>query len=317
LQKPKKTLENQSKSALSHLPEKRNQERFLDIGARLRAYRLASGLSSEEVAHRLAVSRAAVYRIESGEVVKIETLERLADLFGTSMASLLDVGVEYHPKAVSYFERMRQLEADAEQIVAHFGPLSFLLTTDGYKNHLRQMLIESTPEHIDRNVADEQISKLLTILEERKTFFQKRRVSVINLISAPSVQRFLQLGLIGSFNVPKKEIPARRRAAQEEVENLINIMSDEPMGVQLGVIEHTMPNVTFQLFRKPTQTVLALSPFRLGETPDIQMGVAMITASQEAVSLYESMSADLWSRSRKGRDGAAMLRQILDQSLKP
>jgi hypothetical protein len=182
--------------------------------------------------------------------------------------------------------------------------------------HLRQMLIESTPEHIDKNVAEEQISKLLTILEERKAFFQKRRVSVINLISAPSVQRFLQLGLIGSFNVPAIEIPARRRAAQVEVENLINIMSDEPMGIQIGVIEHTMPNVTFQLFRKPKQTVLALSPFRLGETPDIQMGVAMITASQEAVGLYESMSSDLWRRSRKGREGAAMLKVILDHSVK-
>jgi hypothetical protein len=92
-------------------------------------------------------------------------------------------------------------------------------------------------------------------------------------------------------------------------------MSDEPMGIQIGVIEHTMPNVTFQLFRKPTQAVLALSPFRLGETPDIQMGIAMITASREAVSLYESMSSDLWSRSRRGRDGAALLKQILDQSL--
>jgi transcriptional regulator with XRE-family HTH domain len=316
LQKPKKKAEIPANPGTSRPPESRNQDRFTDIGARLRAYRLASGLSSEEVARRLAVSRAAVYRIEAGEVVKIETLERLADLFGTSMASLLDVGVEYHPKAISYFERMRQLEADAEQIVAHFGPLSFLLTTDSYQDHLRQMLIESTPEHIDKNVAEEQISKLLTILEERKAFFQKRRVSVINLISAPSVQRFLQLGLIGSFNVPAIEIPARRRAAQVEVENLINIMSDEPMGIQIGVIEHTMPNVTFQLFRKPKQTVLALSPFRLGETPDIQMGVAMITASQEAVGLYESMSSDLWRRSRKGREGAAMLKVILDHSVK-
>jgi transcriptional regulator with XRE-family HTH domain len=273
-------------------------------------------MSAEEVATRLAVSRAAVYRIEAGEVVKIETLERLAELFGTSMASLLDVGVEYHPKAISYFERMRQLEADADQIVAHFGPLSFLLTTDSYKHHLRQMLLESTPEHIAKKEAEEQIEALLDILEERKTFFQKRRVSVINLISAPSVQRFLQLGLIGSFNVDRKEIPARKKAAQVEIENLINIMSDEPMGVQIGVIEHTMPNVTFQLFRKPSNTVLAISPFRLGENPDVHMGVAMITASEEAVSLYEEMSSALWSRSRKGVHGAQLLKQILDQSLK-
>src|SRR5260370_38887947 len=82
-------------------------ERFKDIGARLKAYRLGSGLSSEEVAGLLSVSRAAVYRIEAGEVVKIETLEKLADLFGTSVASLLGVGVEYDPEALSFFEGRR------------------------------------------------------------------------------------------------------------------------------------------------------------------------------------------------------------------
>jgi transcriptional regulator with XRE-family HTH domain len=305
--------------ASAHMPEGSGSvgsERFREVGARLKAYRLASGISAEEVALRLNVSRAAVYRIEAGEVIKIETLERLAELFGTSMASLLDVGVEYHPKAISYFERMRQLEADAEQIVAHFGPLSFLLTTDLYKQNLRQMLIEATPEYMNEKSALDQIDRLLEILEERKAFFRSRRVSVINLISGPSVQRFLQLGMIGSFNVPRSEIPARRRAARAEVENLVNIMSDEPMGIQVGVIEHTVSSVTFQLFRKPKHTVLALSPFRLGETPDIHMGVAMITASPEAVSLYESISSDLWSRSRKGKDGARLLKELLDQSLR-
>jgi transcriptional regulator with XRE-family HTH domain len=271
-------------------------------------------LSAEEVARRLAVSRAAVYRIEAGEVVKIETLAKLAELFGTTMASLLDVGVEYHPKAISYFERMRQLEADAEQVVAHFGPLSFLLTTDEYKNDLRQMLIESTPHHMNGPLAMDQIDRLLEILDDRKAFFKKRRISVINLVSAPSVQRFLQLGMIGSFDIPREELPARRHAARREVANLVDMMSHEPMGVQIGVIEHAMPNVTFQLFRKPHQTVLGISPFRLGETPDIQMGVAMITASQEAVELYEAMSSDLWRRSRKGLDGAKLLKEILDRS---
>ncbi|MDR3723399.1 MAG: helix-turn-helix transcriptional regulator [Terracidiphilus sp.] len=290
-------------------------ERFRQIGARLKAYRMASGLSSEEVAHKLDISRAAVYRVESGEVIKIETLEKLAELFGTSMASLLGAGVEYHPRAISFFERMRQLEADAEQIVAHFGPLSFLLTTDAYRAHLRQMLIEATPEHLDPLQAQQDIDRLLEILEERKAFFHKRRVSVINLISGPSVQRFLQLGMIGSFNIPRAELPARRDAARHEVENLVRILYDEPMGIQIGVIEHTVSNTTFQLFRKPNQTVLSLSPFRLGETPDIYIGVAMITASDEAVSLYESMSSDLWSRSRKGRDGARLLEELLKQSI--
>jgi transcriptional regulator with XRE-family HTH domain len=46
-----------------------------DIGNRLRAYRIGKGLAAEQVAEMLGVSRAAVYRIEAGEVIKIETLE--------------------------------------------------------------------------------------------------------------------------------------------------------------------------------------------------------------------------------------------------
>src|ERR1700709_223921 len=83
---------------------------FQSIGERLRAYRIAAELRSEDVADRLNISRAAVYKLERGEIIKIDTLERLAALFGVSLANLLGVEVEYHDSAVSYFERMRQLE---------------------------------------------------------------------------------------------------------------------------------------------------------------------------------------------------------------
>ena len=44
--------------------------RFTEIGQQLRAYRLESGLRAEEIAARLGVSRAALYRYEKGEVIK-------------------------------------------------------------------------------------------------------------------------------------------------------------------------------------------------------------------------------------------------------
>ena len=69
------------------------------------------------------MSRAAVYRIEAGEVVKIETLDRLASVLETSVGSLLGLGVEYYANAISYFERMRQIEEKSEQVIAHFPPV--------------------------------------------------------------------------------------------------------------------------------------------------------------------------------------------------
>ena len=88
--------------------------RFDDIGNRLKAFRLASGLSADEIARRLGISRAAVYRFERGELVKIETLEKLSELLGVSIPTLLGVGVEYLPSAVAYFERIRQVEETRE-----------------------------------------------------------------------------------------------------------------------------------------------------------------------------------------------------------
>ena len=69
--------------------------RFDDIGNRLKAFRIASGLSAEEVASRLGISRTALYRFEKGEVAKIDTLESLSELLNVSVPTLLGVGVEY------------------------------------------------------------------------------------------------------------------------------------------------------------------------------------------------------------------------------
>ena len=68
--------------------------RFTEIGQQLRAYRLESGLRAEEIAARLGVSRAALYRYEKGEVIKLDTIKRLAELLKISPLSLLGIGVE-------------------------------------------------------------------------------------------------------------------------------------------------------------------------------------------------------------------------------
>ena len=46
--------------------------RYDEIGQRLRAYRMGSGLSADEIAKQLGISRTALYRFEKGELAKIE-----------------------------------------------------------------------------------------------------------------------------------------------------------------------------------------------------------------------------------------------------
>ena len=113
--------------------------RFDDIGNRLKAFRLGSGLSADEVARRIGISRTALYRFEKGEVAKIDSLEKLAELLEVSVPTLLGVGVEYISSAVSFFERVRQTEETAEQIIVLAGPVSYLLASDGFDETLAEV----------------------------------------------------------------------------------------------------------------------------------------------------------------------------------
>lgn len=290
--------------------------RFKDIGDRLKAYRMGAQLTADDVAKQLGLSRAAVYRIEAGDVVKIETLEKLARILDTSTTSLLGVNIEYYSSAIAYFERMRQLESTADQVVAHFPPFSFLLTTDGYSDHLKTMLLEAqAASHDQSEEKRREIIELVDILSERKKAWRHRRLSVINFVTIPEIDRFLQLGAIGRFGLPAHVVSQRRAIARAEVENLLRILVEEPMGVQIAVVEEPLPNITFQLFRSSERTSLALSPFRLGgELPNISAGVAMLTADAEPVRLYETIVGDLWKRAYKGGPAVDILRTALDRS---
>lgn len=295
------------------MPAARRRELDLkDIGRRLRAYRLAAGASAAELARKLKVSRAALYRIEDGQMIKIEVLERLAPVLGTSLASLLGAGVEYHPRALSYFTRMQQLEAGAERIVAHFNPLSYLLTSDAYSEATRRMLEEAVPQ--DARLRDGGLAEaraVWQILEARKRAARRRRPAIVNLVGLPEVERLLDTGLVGRLDLPDRVREERRAAAAREVEHLAALMENEPLGVQIGLVEDVMPNVTFQLFYAGEDVRLAVSPFRLGELPNVRIGVATVTAAREAVALYEKLAAELWARSLRGAAGARRLAALV------
>ena len=119
--------------------------RFDDIGNRLKAFRLASGLSADEIANRIGISRTALYRFEKGDVAKIDTLERLSELLNVSVPTLLGVGVEYIPSALAFFERIRQIEETAEHIVVLAGPVAFLMSSEIFEQTLSECLTESIP----------------------------------------------------------------------------------------------------------------------------------------------------------------------------
>jgi transcriptional regulator with XRE-family HTH domain len=286
--------------------------RFDDIGNRLKAFRLGSGLSADEIANKLGISRTALYRFEKGELAKIETLEKLAELLGVSVPTLLGVGVEYIPSAVTYFERMRQIEETSEHIIVLAGPISYLLASDAFDRTLADVLRENVPDNFDGHKrALAQVDELVAVLRQRKDQYRRRQPGIVNLISAAEMERFVRNGLTGRYDLPEATFADRRALARAEAEHFAALMQDEPIGVQVGIVPDTLPHASFQIFRQPDRNVLALSPFRLGEQPNIRVGVAMITSAPEALALHDKMAKDLWARALKGSQAVAFMRDQL------
>jgi transcriptional regulator with XRE-family HTH domain len=286
--------------------------RYDEIGQRLKAYRMGSSLSADEIAKRIGISRTALYRFERGELAKIDTLERLAELLRVSVPTLLGVGIEYIPSAVSYFERMRQIEETAEHIVMLSGPISFLLASDDFHAALQDVLTENVTDDVaDRAHAVGDIAKIMPILQARKELYRKRRPTVVNLMSAFEIERFLDHGFVGRKGLPDTVLAKRKALARAEIEHFANLLEQQPIGVQIGIVPDTLPHLGFQLFRQPERKLLVMSPFRLGGEPNVRVGVAMITSASDGVSSHEHAINEMWSRSLKGQAAADCLRQML------
>ena len=286
--------------------------RFDDIGHRLKAFRMGSVLSADQVAQKIGISRAALYRYEKGEVAKIDTLDRLAKLLGVSVPTLLGVGVEYISSAVSFFERMRQIEETAEHIIVLFGPMSYLLTSDQYDDVLETVLSEAVPDELeDRERALTEVADIMSILRQRKAHYRKRQPSIVCLISGLELERFLSSGLAGRPDLDADTLEKRRGFAIQEIQRIADLMEEEPIGVQIGVVRDTLPQSSFQIFRQPDRPLLAVSPYRLGERPNVRIGVGMITSAPEALSLHEETAEALWRRALKGPEAARFAREAL------
>jgi transcriptional regulator with XRE-family HTH domain len=284
-----------------------------DIGARLNAFRMGRNIPPEVLAEKLGISRAALYRVEKGEIRKLDTLTSIARVLGISLPNLLGVGVEYVDNAVTFFERMRQLEQDSEQIIGLFGPVSYLLTSDDYDEMLRQVFqdLEAGSGEGDGETS-QQIARLLDILRQRKEAFRKRRQLLVSLFTSADLERFLRHGVVAGGAMPNALQQDRRAMACREARHISAMLRKQPIGVQMGIILQSTPATGFQVFRQPSRSVVAISPFRLGEQPNVHVGVGMITSAPEALSLHEEIARKLWTKSLKGADAADYLDGMIE-----
>lgn len=288
--------------------------RFTEIGQQLRAYRLESGLRAEEIAARLGVSRAALYRYEKGEVIKLDTVNRLAELLKISPLSLLGIGVEYYNRPVGFFERLRQIEETAEQILIAAPPYNYLTASDELDQIEAEIFAEAAGLNgTDRQTARSMADQVRGLLTERKRMYRMRRPAIIAVVSASAVESFLMQG-VGRGMVASETLRARARAvARNEIENIANLMETEPMGLQFGLLTSAEPSGEFQILRSRDRAMLAINPFRSDTIPHAIAGVAMITSAEEALTAYQRVAEGLWREALKGAAGAKALREILSR----
>ena len=286
--------------------------RFTEIGQQLRAYRLESGLRAEEIAARLGVSRAALYRYEKGEVIKLDTIKRLAELLKISPLSLLGIGVEYYNRPIGYFERVRQIEETADQVLQLFGPVCYLTTSDSYDAALAEAFDEVADQAGHERAAMRSMAEqVLNILAARKRMYTMRRPGIIAMVSLASVQRMLETGIAGSVAVSDRVRAICRDVAVSEVENIARLMETEPMGLQFGLLAGAEPSSAFKIMRARDRVSLAINPFRPDTHPSAHTGVAMITGADEAIAAHQRVAEASWREAVKGAAGAARLRQLL------
>jgi transcriptional regulator with XRE-family HTH domain len=286
--------------------------RFNEIGQQLRAYRMESGLKAEEISARLGVSRAALYRYEKGEVIKLDTVNRLAELLKISPLTLLGIGVEYYAKPIGYMERIRQIEESSDQILQVFGPTCYLTSSDQYDSILAQ-LFEENAETLgaDRALARSASEQLLTVMIARKRMYATRRPSIISILTVSSIQKFLADGVAGTALVSDRLRQAAREVAAREMELVAKLMESEPIGLQLGLMASGEPNGPFTLLRSRERATLAINPFPTDAAPNTQSGVAMITGAEDAVAAHQRVSEIAWRDAVKGSAAADRVRALV------
>ena len=289
---------------------------YAHIGERLRLRRQNAHLSTEQVARAAGISRALLYRYESGDVVKLEVLEKLARLYETSTGALLGLGNEYITHGMLFFDRQQRLEADATQMTVVFGPQAYMLSSDAYDTALAERLVDRRDDQTA--LSPPEAERLMHILAKRKATFARNKPALVNIVPVSDIERYLTHGLGGHPLLPAAERAARRLAARREMERLAGLIASPPMGVQIVLTTQPLPTTGFQLVQLPHgRRVLVTSPFRIVEPTNLHYGVAMISEDQEALRLHETLAARLWESALKGAAASAELARLLRDHADP
>jgi transcriptional regulator with XRE-family HTH domain len=279
----------------------------------LRAYRLESGMRAEEIAARLGVSRAALYRYEKGrgdqaghDPAPRGTAEDLA-------AVLLGIGVEYFSRPLAFQERLRQVEEQADQILQVGGTICYQTTTEAYDGALAEAWAEAADQAPERVAARAAADQAMGLLVARKKLHQSRRANIIAMLSETAIRRMLMDGVAAGMAVSERTRTRCRMAARAEAESIANLMESVPIGLQLGLLA-SEPAGNFIVLRGRERAHVCVSPFAADMTSSAGIGVGSITAADEAVAAHQRVAEAAWRDAPKGTAAASRIRDLIRET---
>jgi transcriptional regulator with XRE-family HTH domain len=273
---------------------------FGEIGQKLRAYRIESGLRAEEIAARLGVSRAALYRYEKGDVIKIETIVRLSELLGIPLLRLLGIDCAFYAAPGQFADEVARLEEEADQIIFVGGAFCPLLMLPDTERHLAR----AWEEHALAGgglLAERSLAQLRL----RLRLHQQRRPPITAILEEAAVARQLGAGIAGTGGA------AARAAARAEIANLAALAEALPIGVQIGILGAQALTTPFEVIRTKQRVHVCTAPFPVEVPPGAALGVAMVTSAEDAVAAHQRVAEQAWTAARKGKDAAEALRALL------
>ena len=73
---------------------------------------------------------------------------------------------------------------------------------------------ESVPSNVNTKESDFlDIENVMNLLKERKLNFKEKSPSIISLMSAVELSRFIRHGFVGKYDLPKKTLEQRKKSA--------------------------------------------------------------------------------------------------------
>jgi len=188
------------------------------------------------------------------------------------------------------------------------------VASDGFDQLLRRLWLEAASLAPDRAAARSLAEQCLTSLAQRRLILTQRRPSITTLLSEAAIRRLLADGIGAGLPLSERSRAEARAGAVTEAENLASKIEQAPLGVQIGLLQEPEPSNQSIIYRARDRAHVIANPFPVDTHPAWGLGIAAITAAEDAVGIHQRVAETCWKNARKGMAAAQRLRILIAEA---